>query len=150
MNYAKRIKELKDELRAIKVKQHNKCMNKMADKFQKENVLSETKAEERFYKVALSKKLKLEKQYRIDIVRKEDKKILRFYFADFCDIKHKLIFEVDGEYHFTKEQEKKDLKRTRDLNKLGYIVFRITNKQVALGKTTQFLIECYKRIGISI
>lgn len=150
MNYNKRIKELNDEIRKLKTKMHNKCMDRMAIKFQKDNILSETEAEHKFYTIAKIKKLKLEKQYRIDILRKEDKKILRFYFADFCDIKNKLIFEVDGEYHYTEEQRRKDTKRTKDLNKLGYKVFRISNKDISNGKTTQFLIDCYKSININI
>lgn len=44
-----------------------------------------------------------------------------------------LIVEVDGEYHFTKEQREKDERRTKFLTKLGYTVVRITNEDVFAG-----------------
>lgn len=150
MNYNKRIEELEAEIKSIKVKQHNDGMLGIAKKLQKDIHLSETMAENRFYEVAKKKKLKLKRQYRIDIIRKEDGYIERFYFADFCDILHKVVFEVDGEYHFDKNQIIKDRKRDKDMKRMGYRVFRITNGQIALGKTTQFLIESYKKIGIDI
>ena len=107
-------------------------------------------AENKFYKIAKAKKLHLQRQFKINIIRKKDGYIERFYFADFCDVTNRLIFEVDGGYHFTEEQHKKDNKRTNDLKRMGYKVFRISNSQIKNGKTTQFLIDCYKKIGINI
>lgn len=150
MDYNKRIQELKDEIRRIKVKQHNDGMNGMAKKFQKDIHLTETEAENKFYEIAKKKRIKLKRQVRIDIVRKEDGYIERFYFADFCDVLHKIVFEIDGGYHFEKEQIKKDKRRDKDMKRMGYRVFRITNTDVANGKTTQFLKECYKTIGINL
>lgn len=150
MDYNKRIKELEAEIRAIKVKQHNEGMNGMAKKFQKDIHLTETAAENKFYEIAQKKKIKLKRQFRIDIIRKEDGYIERFYFADFCDTLHKIVFEIDGEYHFEKDQIRKDKQRDKDMRRMGYKVFRITNSKIAKGGTTQFLIECYKKIGIDI
>lgn len=150
MDYNKRIKELQNEIRLIKVKQHNSGMNGMAKRFQKDIHLTETEAENRFYEIAKKKKLRLKRQHRIDIVRKEDGYIEKFYFADFCDTLHKIVFEVDGDYHFEKEQIRKDKKRDKDMKRMGYRVFRITNEEIYLGKTTQFLINCYKTIGINL
>ena len=41
-----------------------------------------------------------------------------------------MILEIDGGYHKDFEQRKLDIKRTEDLNKLGYKVVRIDNKDV--------------------
>lgn len=150
MDYNKRIKELEAEIRALKVQQHNAGMEGVAKSFQKDIHLTETAAEDKFYEIALKKKLKLKRQHRINIIRKEDNYIEKFYFVDFCDITHKIVFEVDGGYHFEKEQMKKDKQKDKNLRRMGYKVFRITNAQIIKGKTTQFLIECYKKIGINI
>lgn len=150
MNYNQRIKELEREIEVIKIKQHNDGMRSAAKQFQKEVRESETKAEDKFYDIARKKGIKLVRQYKINIVRKKDGYIKRFYFADFCDILNKIVFEVDGGYHFTTEQRKKDYKRTKDLERVGYKVFRISNSQIYNGKTTQFLIDVYKKYGISL
>ena len=52
------------------------------------------------------------------------------YIADFYFPDIKLILEIDGGYHKDFEQRKLDIKRTEDLNKLGYKVVRIDNKDV--------------------
>ncbi|WP_188049501.1 UvrD-helicase domain-containing protein [Flavobacterium sp. GP15] len=52
------------------------------------------------------------------------------YIVDFVCLKSKLIIEVDGEYHFTKEQVLLDQERTLFLNGLGYKVIRFTNDEV--------------------
>ena len=52
------------------------------------------------------------------------------YIADFYFPDTKLILEIDGGYHKDFEQRKLDIKRTEDLNKLGYKVVRIDNKDV--------------------
>ena len=135
--------------RRAKIVRHNDELKAIAIKYSKDIKLTETAAENKFYEIALKKKNNLERQYRIDIYKK-NKYFERFYFADFCDVINKLVFEVDGGYHFTEEQHKKDIKRTNDLKRMGYKVFRISNSQIKNGKTTQFLIECYKTIGINI
>ena len=50
----------------------------------------------------------------------------------------------------TPEQKKKDWLRTRDLAKAGYKVFRISNEDVVNGKTTSFLVNAYKKVGITL
>ena len=44
-----------------------------------------------------------------------------------------LIIEIDGGYHNTKAQKRKDWKRTKILNSYGFTVIRFTNDQ-ALNK----------------
>lgn len=148
MDLNEKIKELQQEIELIKDIQHNAGMKGIAKELNKELKKRATVAELKFKEIASKKHLKLKFQYRIDIIKGH--RIKKFYFADFCDIKNKVIFEIDGEYHNTKEQQKKDLKRTKDLCKLGYRIFRITNEEVLNGKTTSFLINSYKSIGITI
>lgn len=50
--------------------------------------------------------------------------------ADFICIKERLIVEVDGPYHFTKEQQEEDRFRTDYLKNLEYRVIRFTNDEV--------------------
>ena len=150
MNYNKRLKELQEEIEEIKDIQHNQGMNAAAKPFQQELKERATSAELKFMHIAKLKGLHLKFQYKINIMCKNGRRIKRFYFADFCDILHKLIFEIDGEYHNDCEQQKKDLQRTRDLCKEGYKVFRITNAEVFSGRTTEFLYKAYLSIGIKI
>ena len=69
------------------------------------------------------------------------------FIVDFYLPKYKLIFELDGWQHETREGRKSDRQRTRRLEKLGYSVKRIKNfnvhyftpefiKSYLLGKAT--------------
>lgn len=71
--------------------------------------------------------------------------IKTFYIADFCDIRKKIILEVDGGYHKTEEQTIKDKLRTIDLKRLGYKVYRITNEDVFNGLGIQLVRNIYKK-----
>lgn len=102
MDYSKRIKELEEELEYYKTAQHNQGMNGIAKHIGKKLINKATPAELKFKYIAELKHLPLKFQYKIDILKGD--RIQKFYFADFCDIKYKLIFEIDGGYHTTKEQ----------------------------------------------
>ena len=52
------------------------------------------------------------------------------YIADFACLSRQLVIEVDGEYHFTDEQQLQDEARTEFLNKRGFYVMRFTNQEV--------------------
>ena len=52
------------------------------------------------------------------------------YIVDFYCHKLKLVIEIDGEYHESKEQIKKDNKRTEQLTFNGLHVIRFRNSQV--------------------
>ncbi len=52
------------------------------------------------------------------------------YIADFYCHKLKLIIEIDGEYHLSKEQIIKDSERTAILNSNGLEVIRFRNDEV--------------------
>ena len=49
------------------------------------------------------------------------------YYADIYVPKFKLVLEIDGAYHFTKEQIRKDENRSAGIRRLGYHVCRLTN-----------------------
>lgn len=146
----KRLQELQEEIEEIKDLQHNQGMVAAAKPFQQELRERATEAEKKFMQIAKSKGLHLKFQFKINIWSKNKRRIEKFYFADFCDNINKLIFEIDGEYHKEYKQYQKDLKRTRDLHKAGYKVFRITNEEVFAGKSTKFLHKAYLSIGIQI
>jgi very-short-patch-repair endonuclease len=136
------IKNLEAEIRRLKKKQHNTNMDSIARDFQKSLIERMTPDELKFKHIAELKKLHLECQYKIDIKYKGI--IKRFYIVDFCDTVNKIIFEVDGGYHNTKEQRIKDYYRTKDLESLGYKVYRITNEEVYQGLTTALLDKAYR------
>jgi very-short-patch-repair endonuclease len=49
------------------------------------------------------------------------------YIVDFVSHAAKLIVELDGGHHFEDEQEKRDARRTRHLERKGYCVLRFSN-----------------------
>lgn len=61
------------------------------------------------------------KQYPIWTGRKQ-------YYADIYIPKLKLIIEIDGAYHFNREQKRKDENRSAGIRRLGYHVCRLENK----------------------
>lgn len=56
--------------------------------------------------------------------------IIGNYIADFVDLHHKLIVEIDGKYHFVGDMPVSDAVRTADLNKMGFTVIRFKNEEV--------------------
>ncbi len=52
------------------------------------------------------------------------------YITDFYCQKYKLIIELDGEIHDTKEARKYDAVRDKYFNELGYIISRFKNSEV--------------------
>lgn len=55
----------------------------------------------------------------------------KLYYADIYIPSLKLIIEVDGGYHTTKEQSLRDAQRDADFASIGYTTMRFTNEQVA-------------------
>ncbi|MFY9241808.1 MAG: DUF559 domain-containing protein [Polaribacter sp.] len=58
------------------------------------------------------------------------KHIVDEFIVDFICIEKKIIIEVDGKYHTTKEQQEADDLRTKILQDLGFKVIRFTNEEV--------------------
>ncbi len=87
----------------------------------KENRKNMTDAESVFWQIAkgcgLGKKCR--RQY-----------IIGEYIVDFFFRKSMLIIEIDGAYHSTQEQQKKDAERQEWLEHNDYRVLRFTNEQV--------------------
>lgn len=55
------------------------------------------------------------------------------YFPDFLFPEHKVILEIDGASHFTREGLEKDVARDRALSLRGYQVVHVTNQEVDQG-----------------
>ena len=53
----------------------------------------------------------------------------KFFIADFYFKKYNLIVELDGCYHYSEEQNERDIKRTDALQKHGYHVMRFDNSR---------------------
>lgn len=72
------------------------------------------------------------------------------YIADFYDPKTKTVIEIDGEYHSSTEQRKKDDIRNRKMLDKGYAIVRVKNKDILKYKfppqlgITNKMIKCYK------
>ena len=94
------------------------------------NKLEENKtySEKAFKYYLLKSKINFETQ-KLIIAKKNKVYFLDFYLPDYS-----IAIEIDGKYHSTEEQIKKDIERDADLQKLGIKTFRITNKQVLTGK----------------
>ena len=76
----------------------------------------------------------------------EAQKVVCGYIPDFVEESSYLIIEVDGEYHNTPYQKKKDARRTRHLNQEGYKVIRFMNEEVLtnLGLVVErILAQCH-------
>jgi BirA family biotin operon repressor/biotin-[acetyl-CoA-carboxylase] ligase len=67
------------------------------------------------------------------------------YFADFLCREHRLIVELDGFSHESREAH--DAARTRWLEQAGYRVLRFTNRQ-ALEQTEGVLLEIRRALGL--
>ena len=51
----------------------------------------------------------------------------RMYFADLYIPKYNIIFEIDGDYHYTSRQKRLDGNRSNGLWRMGYHVVRLSN-----------------------
>ena len=65
----------------------------------------------------------------------------KLYFADIYIPSFKLIIEVNGGYHFTDIQRRKDKNRSQGVRRLGYSLFNITNKDAKDIKKIEQLIN---------
>ena len=151
--YEKQIKELQSKLKRLKAKEaaykkkNSKLKNKnnyikhIAKDFKKELLSRMTSAEIAFQQTALKLGIHLEPQHIIYIMQKGV--ITRFFIADFCDIHNKIIFEVDGKYHSVPSQIIADTERTDILQREGYTIYRITNKDVYKNLAKNLLIKVY-------
>lgn len=105
------------------------------NKTQKELVIKATKSENKLY-------TRLKKTFK-DRVDKQIPFVIdgKVYYADICIKSLKLIIEIDGGYHFTKEQQTKDQNRDIAFASIGYTTIRCTNKQVDDSKFVKQIIQ---------
>ena len=68
----------------------------------------------------------------------------KLYFADIYIPSLKLIIEVNGGYHFTDNQKRKDKNRSQGVRRLGYSLFNITNKDARNINKVKAKIELIK------
>lgn len=141
MAKSKRQKYLEKELRKEKNKSHNKIMKNNAQVYKQELIKKATLAEKALDKALSESPIHDKYEFQYIIYDKKNKKIEKFYIADFCFPDFKLIIELDGEYHFTAEQQEKDIQRTKHLKRLGYRVYRFTNNQILKSKDIQGLVR---------
>jgi very-short-patch-repair endonuclease len=57
-------------------------------------------------------------------------RIIGSYIVDFYCPKAKLIIEVDGGQHYTSEGEGKDKIRDKYMNRLGFAILRVTDRDI--------------------
>ena len=81
----------------------------------------------------------------------------KLYIADFYDPDNKVIIELDGGYHSTEEQKRRDAVRDDILKAHGYKVFRIQNRSVyfetAIGELYEFYSQeplCFSKEFLSL
>lgn len=94
---------------------------KLMRELQKNRKQQTTEAEQILWEQLRTKKLsfKFRRQHIVDE-----------FIVDFICIEKRLIIEVDGKYHNTKEQKEADNLRIKILNELGFKVIRFTNEEV--------------------
>lgn len=63
-------------------------------------------------------------------VRFRRQHIIGDYIVDFVCLKKHLIIEIDGEYHYSEEQQHEDEIRTQYLSGIGFRVIRFSNAEV--------------------
>ena len=67
------------------------------------------------------------KNYEIKFQRQ---KVIGEYIVDFYCPSLKIAIEIDGNQHYSKDALEKDKIRTKEINKQGIQIIRITNKQI--------------------
>ena len=92
--------------------------------FAQQNRKEPTEAEEKLWQELRAKKLdaKFRRQHP-----------LNNFIVDFVALRNKLVIEIDGGYHLSKEQQEHDAFRTWVLNENGFEVLRFSNDEVLKG-----------------
>jgi len=98
---------------------HNR---KELEKWRKELRNNSTAAESHLWKQLQKSQLKGRKFRRQHSIKN--------FIVDFYCPSERLIIELDGQYHFTPQQQKYDLYRQGVLERLGFTVLRFENKMV--------------------
>lgn len=102
---------------------------------------SPTKAEQKMKEFLIERKIPYKSQ-KVIMVSKD-----KGYIVDFLLWK-KVILEVDGSVHESKEAKDKDAKRTSDLASLGYKVIRIRNDSTDGRHIKRVLADRFTKLGL--
>ena len=70
---------------------------------------------------------------------------MKLYFADIYIPELKTILELDGGYHYTKTQKRKDSNRSAGIWRMGYHVVRLSNHDARDIKKVEAKLELIKR-----
>ena len=136
----KKLKKKKLKINKELINVYNKNMINSALKFRKELIKNSTKAEKKLLLLLNNSPLYKDFEFQYIIYIKKKDKIEKFYIADFCFPERKIIIELDGKYHYTSKQTYKDRKRTFNLKKCGYTIYRIDNDKILYRKDLNLLI----------
>lgn len=138
-------KQLQKE-RLLEIERLNNWMQDKAKEFRKDLVTRQTKAENILARALLKYNDEFNFSYQNIIYIKKKSLIKKFYIVDFFIPSKKLIIELDGEYHYTMDQQAKDLERTKDLEALGYKVLRFDNYDVIKDPTCKGVINTIRAL----
>ena len=72
----------------------------------------------------------------------------KFYICDAYIPDYNLIIEMDGEYHYTDSQLKKDIQRDKDLHRMGYCIIHFDNEEIS--DIEDFVISLNDRFNLDI
>lgn len=126
--YEKENNRLKNATKKSKQKQEKlnilrENLRKKANEFREQLIKNQTDSEKRF-KIYLQQ-LGIKYDFQKIIFYQKS-----FYIVDFYIPSKKVVFEIDGGYHNTKDQREKDYKRTEILRNFGIKeVYRFTNEE---------------------
>ncbi len=123
-----------------KIEEQKRFLSSKADEYRKELIENQTEAEMVFKILLKEHNIKYEFQH---ILYSRGS----FYIADFYIPKHHIIFELDGEYHFSKEQRARDKKRTSQIiNEIGIKeVLRFKNSEVLNASSRKRTLNILKK-----
>lgn len=120
-----------------------------AEKFAAENRAKMFRGEAMFLDILTEQNVLMDYQVPI-YIKNRDGRIENFYIVDFLDEFLGLIIEIDGSYHSGELQKAKDVQRDKDLQKLGYKIYRITMDDLRSGRVWKKLYLIYMEEGIDI
>lgn len=132
--------------RLAEIERINNWMQDKAKEFRKDLVTRQTKAECILARALLKYNDEFNFSYQNIIYIKKKSLIKKFYIVDFFIPSKRLIIELDGEYHYTKEQQIKDLERTKDLETLGYRILRFDNYDITKDVTCKNVIDAIRAL----
>ena len=69
----------------------------------------------------------------------------KLYFADIYLPEIRLVIEINGGYHFTDKQRRKDKNRSQGIRRLGYHVVRLSNHDARNPKKVKEKIDMIQR-----